>query len=187
MIGWQRSYALLRETNRKYFHLKRLLNWESVRVHKTDCLFEIFPGLEAAQSVNMICHPSHCIKARVNNAGWLGRPPACTQEVQSSPVSTICFARMYSTPGTQSLSHALKGVHPSMDTNNTEIFIPMYACKKDKLATRQVDRYAQKCIRAQIWRLQTNTQKHVQVLHTLFLSLSGRVDLQLLAGERSHS
>lgn len=145
--------------------------------------------------VNTIRLLTHCIKAPVNNVCWIGPPPACTQEVQSSTDNIICFARTYQIPDTQLHSHASKGVHSSMDIENNEIFTPMHACMQ-KGQTRNKTRRCtctNKAMRVythlkafDVSRQSTkkHTSKHAQVLHTLFLSLSGRVALQCLAGDR---
>ena len=72
-IGWkQRSGSVSplspqteTETNRKYYHLKRLLNWEPVRGHKRDCPCEMSFSWSrgcAGEWANTLCHPGRCMK-----------------------------------------------------------------------------------------------------------------------------
>lgn len=172
MIAWQ-VQALFHETNRKCSHLKWLLNLQSLRVHKTNCLSEMSFSWSRSctgEWVNTICHPSHYIKAQVNNEGKIGRPPACTQGSKVHLWNRSALLYLFCTHKQHrythwSHSHASKGVHSSVDANDTERFLP--ACtKKNKRASRQGDTRIQKNTCIQIWghgdkaQTLTNTHRH---------------------------
>lgn len=182
--------AFLWETNRKCFHLKWLLNLQSVRVYKTNSLSEMSFSWSRScteEWVNTIYHPSHCIKGsgkqcRLNCPPSGVYPRGAKFTYKTAEHSGICFARRCTvkvcaqawTPTTLTDSH------------------PCMHAQRDK-ASRHVDTEMDMHMHniSGHWRMQTHTQmqtsKHTQVQHTVFLSLSGRVDLQRLAGGRLHS
>lgn len=141
--------------------------------------------------VNTIYHPSHCMKAWVNNVGWIGQPPTCTQGVQSSLRALLdLFWTHTQCTGTQIQPCASQGVHPSME-KASRCLCTQTVCMIKKSNVHQnirTKRWTCICTHSGLMYADKahirNRQASAHMQHVLFFCC---VDLQCLADQRSRS
>lgn len=149
---------LFLEPNRKYVHLKWLLNLDSVSTHKTNCLSELsvswFRSSTEERVNTILLSQSLCggsgKQCRLNwpASSVYPRGPKFTYETAEH--SCICSARTHRYTHS-SHSDASNGVHLSIESNNPERFLPMYTSRKDKCASEHVLAHTQRQTCIQIW------------------------------------